>query len=233
MAIRNPIVNALSYRIPDLWEQSLNASFESSVFKSSTKRMDDGRERSASSSHSRRSMLRSRSKTPGQGSSSVSFVHNEGFSPNADNFPDESMALGEQGMQNSQESLFLQAGDHILGELDEHIRPKSASLQPWQMERATASRGRVHSPTGSRRPYSPQARSKSPVVSRPMSPTQDTIAHSKQPGFTFASKSPLPAPADKGGFKVFVREQQPNQPNTIRQVVVACFNVEKCSESET
>lgn len=221
MVKRIPTVNPMSYRMPDLWKSSSSTSLhESSVFKSRTKRLDYEDPMPPEEVKFRRSLERDRGRNLGR---SVSPSEDANLRNNS-NFQSDGLHLGESGMQNVDEDYLVSSSQleggtsHVFNTIDPNIRNVSRELGTRYETSLMGSRG-VESPSHRvlRGSTSPTSRSRAHSPGRPISPTQDIIAHSRQKGFAFGGAELSYNNTNDDSYKVFVREQSEGE-YTIRPV---------------
>jgi hypothetical protein len=213
---RNLTINPMSYRMPDLWN-STTLQHESSVFRSTTNRLGYEKEQSQ---NFRESLERNRAHSLGRMASAPDSPHQE--RPHTTSVDE--LQMGERGMQSIEDAYFFassQLGDgtsHVFNEVDPHIRRVPINQESQYLQRLlprSADDSKRRDPS----PISSNIFNREHSSSRPVSPSQEIIAHSRQRGFTFTVGGESHDNLNGEGFKVYIREQLPDGQYTIRQVI--------------
>lgn len=233
---RNPTVNPLSYRMPDLWKSTSSSALqESSVFRSRTKRLEEDPELSEppmSRQSVRKSLERERGRNLGRNPYAL---QEQSFSsaPTTSHGSKDGLQLGERGMQSLEEDYLVsstqlgEGSSRVFNAVDPNFRHPNmgsgvANQLPHPQHQRLARSADSYEPDLSPSPHSrgsPKSRGFSPDT-RPMSPTQETVLHSKQRGFSFTGGSSGRESPTNNGFKVFTREQLPDGSYTVRPITL-------------
>lgn len=143
--------------------------------------------------------------------------------------------MGERGMQSLEEDYLVsstqlgEGSSRVLNAVDPNFRHPHgsgvANQLPHQQHQRLSRSADSYDPDISPARYSrgsPKSRGFSPD-SRPISPSQEAVLHSKQRGFSFSggggSNSGRESPTNNG-FKVFTREQLPDGSFTVRPITL-------------
>lgn len=233
---RNPTVNPLSYRMPDLWKSTSSSALqESSVFRSRTKRLEEDPELSEPPM-SRQSMRKSLERERGRNLGRNPFaLQEQSFSsaPTTSHGSKDGLQMGELGMQSLEEDYLVsstqlgEGSSRVFNAVDPNFRHPTggsgvANQMPHHQHQRLGRSADSYDPDISPARHSrgsPKSRGFSPDP-RPVSPTQEAVLHSKQRGFSFTGGGSGRESPTNNGFKVFTREQLPDGSYTVRPITL-------------